>query len=271
MYLAAFYEFLTTSASMKMSFVLYTLARQGFILGAFRTASFALEQLQANYKVPREWQSNLERLQVQLFDKSPMDNEDVLPTCYCCSQSNPVLSPAGNRCVSCNSPFVPSFYGFDNLPLVEFQLDPSITLEEVQKILDGVLLVSGIDSLRKSLNDENDETSNTMSFETDEEDPFTAQAAGLISAHHGMVTVNRLQLSKLKKSEIFIIPKALTVTESDMKRPAVQVRRFFRHIVPEIQVVLCHDCHHFFHADDYEFAVLQSKACPYCRAPIQLS
>ena len=44
--------------------------------------------------------------------------------------------------------------------------------------------------------------------------------------------------------------------------------QYFRNVIPEVPVVMCHACCRFFHEADFEFAVLQKKACPFCRVPV---
>jgi len=41
--------------------------------------------------------------------------------------------------------------------------------------------------------------------------------------------------------------------------------------MPDVPVVMCNSCNHFFHEEDWEFAVMQKKACPYCGSPIDSS
>ncbi len=62
------------------------------------------------------------------------DKEDLLPICYRCMNSNHVISP-GNKCSSCMHEFLNSFINFDNVPLVEFKVDPKITHRKVIELL----------------------------------------------------------------------------------------------------------------------------------------
>ena len=49
-------------------------------------------------------------------------SQDLLPYCYRCSSTNPLVSNArgGDVCVNCGHPFIRSFATFDPLPLVQF-------------------------------------------------------------------------------------------------------------------------------------------------------
>ena len=42
-------------------------------------------------------------------------------------------------------------------------------------------------------------------------------------------------------------------------------------MVPEIPIVLCTNCNHFFHEEDFEFASLQKKECPFCKVRLHFT
>lgn len=50
--------------------------------------------------------------------------------------------------------------------------------------------------------------------------------------------------------------------------PAAQLRstEYFRNMLPDVPVVLCHSCNHFFHEEDWECATMSRGVCPFCRA-----
>jgi intraflagellar transport protein 122 len=50
--------------------------------------------------------------------------------------SNVIVSN-GYACTSCMHPFVASFLSFENLPLVEFKVDPSISPNKVLELLNS--------------------------------------------------------------------------------------------------------------------------------------
>ncbi len=49
--------------------------------------------------------------------------QDLLPMCYRCSNTNPLLNNAGNFCVNCKQPFEFSFVSFGERVLVQWQLE----------------------------------------------------------------------------------------------------------------------------------------------------
>jgi intraflagellar transport protein 122 len=73
------------------------------------------------------------------------DNPELLPVCYRCGTSNPLLSPLtdafskGDGCASCGHPFVRSFLNFDVLPLVEFAPAAGITDEQALDMIRYVM------------------------------------------------------------------------------------------------------------------------------------
>ena len=36
-------------------------------------------------------------------------------------------------------------------------------------------------------------------------------------------------------------------------------------MLPDVPIVLCHSCNHFFHEEDWEFAIMTKGCCPFCR------
>lgn len=40
---------------------------------------------------------------------------------------------------------------------------------------------------------------------------------------------------------------------------------FVRNMLPELPVAISQPCHRFFHLEDFEFAYLSNKKCPYSR------
>ena len=42
---------------------------------------------------------------------------------------------------------------------------------------------------------------------------------------------------------------------------------FYRNMLPDVPVTLCHACNHFYHEEDWELAVMSKGQCPFCRAP----
>ncbi len=43
-------------------------------------------------------------------------------------------------------------------------------------------------------------------------------------------------------------------------------RRYFKNMIPEIPLTQCDKCSNVFLLDEYEFAFLEKKCCPFCRA-----
>ena len=39
-------------------------------------------------------------------------------------------------------------------------------------------------------------------------------------------------------------------------------------MLPDVPVVCCHSCNHFFHEEDWELAVMAKGTCPFCRAKV---
>ena len=125
---------------------LYTLARQAMPLGAYKLARHVydrlsmLQTLQLTLsKSKKQDEIELDMLIVQA--KPVRDDPDILPVCYRCSSTNPLLNPFTNKfakgdvCTNCGHPFIRSFVNFDILPLVEFVPEPRISDEEAIELI----------------------------------------------------------------------------------------------------------------------------------------
>ncbi|XP_013786897.1 intraflagellar transport protein 122 homolog [Limulus polyphemus] len=237
--------------------ILYALAKQSRNLGAYKLARHAYDRLQ-NLRVSQRFQESIDLGAVTIRSKPFSDVEELLPLCYRCSTTNPLLNNQGNCCINCRQPFVHSFVSFEILPLVEFVLEDGITDEEALRLLesDSSILTeqpswleeSGgkYQSLRIDSNIENDLDA----------DPFTAQ---LMSFEEGglefsPVVASRSVLQSMKHSDVII---------SKWQSPLHY--RYFRNLMPDVQITKCNSCNQLFHSDDYELQVLQKGYCPFCR------
>lgn len=119
---------------------LYTLARQSMVLGAFKLARHIFDRL-GKLQIPERWEEEVEHEMLIVQAKPVRDEPELLPACFRCSSTNPLLNPFTNKfskgdvCTNCGHPFVRSFINFDILPLVEFVPDPSITDEEAIELI----------------------------------------------------------------------------------------------------------------------------------------
>lgn len=50
-----------------------------------------------------------------------------------------------------------------------------------------------------------------------------------------------------------------------VKRPPPIKTKYYRNLLPELQINLCPVCNQAFHSEDFELQVLQKGFCPFCR------
>ncbi|EJD73786.1 hypothetical protein LOAG_18816 [Loa loa] len=103
--------------------ILYTLMKQGQVLGAYKLARYALEQL-SYLKTPRRFEKLIETDALMIRSKPFTDAEELLPMCYRCGISNPLVGT--NECIHCKTPFILSFVSFGN---------DDINLEEARQLI----------------------------------------------------------------------------------------------------------------------------------------
>lgn len=262
---------------------LYTLAKQAMALGAFKLARFAYDRLQQQC-VPLPWLDQIELDMLAVQSKPVRDPSELLPVCYRCGATNPLLNPLtltfsrGDTCASCGHPFVRSFLNFEVLPLVEFK--PAEGIDD-EKALDLIRMPppsrgskrgnrggstwreqkeeGGADVMALGSEGSGDEDDGGV---TDDSDPFNTAINTALELQEGTskfvhVICDAKALSKMQRSDVYYVP------------PAVPGARglWYRNMMPDIPVALSKECGRFFNEEDFEFAYLHEKMCPYSRVP----
>merc|ERR1740117_2265062 len=115
-------------------YILYALAKQAQNLGAFKLARMAYDKLQV-LRVPSTWQHQIDLSCLAIRSKQYSDQDDLLPVCNWCMTTNPLLRSNIDSCINCGHPFIRTFLGFDILPLVEFQPEANISMDETLKLI----------------------------------------------------------------------------------------------------------------------------------------
>ncbi|CAG0893454.1 unnamed protein product [Cyprideis torosa] len=272
---------------------LYALARQARNLGAFKTANYALNKIHS-LRVPTNYQEAVAVATLGIRGKPFVDDEDLLPFCYRCSASNPLVNPRGDVCNNCGHAFIHSFSHFEVLPLVEFAADPAEGLSDV----DTVRLIESAPSVRAGksplsrgpqwreetgsggevlrLEDDGDDDAmegytggvalqrsprrpkHSESPEAHNANPFGGKILGLEDGEpQPIVLLSRSALASLEPSEVIIA-----------KWPQPVGNRYFKNLMPEMSLTLCPSCFRFFLTEDWELTVLQHGHCPFCRLKV---
>eukprot|EP00981_Chlorochromonas_danica_P008223 scaffold2066_cov229-Ochromonas_danica.AAC.7 len=252
---------------------LYTLAKQAMQLGAYKLARGAFDRLQKLFIPIKFADVELDMLLVQA--KPIRDAPELLPVCYRCGSTNPLLNPFNNKyakgdvCTNCGHPFVRSFINFDILPLVEFVPEKSLSDEEAidlirqnpaqrsrSRQLGGAETVTAEGANVLSLNDSGPEGYET-SFQAGT-DLFTACLNSTLEKqknNYTPVAVDANTLLAMRRNDVFVC-----MPSSKNKRAT-----FYKNMLPELSIAISQPCHRFFHLEDFEFAYLSEKRCPYSR------
>ncbi|RDD42914.1 Intraflagellar transport protein 122-like protein [Trichoplax sp. H2] len=261
-------------------FTLFALAKQGRNLAAYKLARHAYDKLQS-LKLPRELQEIVDLGSVTIRSKPFQDSDELLPLCYRCFTTNPLLNSKGNRCINCQQPFVNSFNTFEVLPLVEFILEDGISDDEAVKYIEqdfgvrkekkgrewkeqeseciqslpkvisnnffhiGVLPVQTLrldDSVQEEIGDTSDPFSTKMTTFEQGGSEFVA------------IQLNHSHLQKLNKNEVII-----------QKWPLPLKYRYYKLMLDSVSITVCPYCQHIYLTEDYELLQLQNQQCPFCR------
>lgn len=234
--------------------VLYTLSKQARALGAYKLARQGLDKMQS-LRIPPRFQEYVNVSALMVRSKPFHDAEELQPMCYRCSSYNPLLvGRSGNRCSNCGQPFVHSYVSFEVLPLVEFELEEGISDDEAVRLIEAP-----VESGEKQWTSSSNNGYQTLQIQHDESkpDPFTARLVNFESGGDDVspVIVNRTTLEAMDSSTVIIAcwPPPLRY-------------KFFRNLLPELQISQCPTCFKMFHVDDFELQMLQNGHCPFCRS-----
>mmetsp|Transcript_43067 Transcript_43067/g.76259 ORF Transcript_43067/g.76259 Transcript_43067/m.76259 type:complete len:999 (-) Transcript_43067:43-3039(-) len=247
-------------------YILYALAKQAQNLGAYKLARMAYDKLQV-LRVPPTWQHQIDLSCLAIRSKAYSDQDELLPVCNWCMTTNPLLRSNLDSCVNCGHPFIRTFLGFDILPLVEFQPEPNIPMEETMKLIarepnrkapganDGWREGTRGGAETLTLND------GPMPGDEGGADLFVQKMLDTASyvvpgEPYQPVRIDRETLLELKPEEVYIVDFS--------KYSKMLPIRFYRSMIPEVAIAICGSCGHFFHQETWELEFLQNKCCPYC-------
>ena len=118
-----------------LAYVLITLATHGETLRAHKLVRFAYDKLQS-LRVPKQYAQKVDLACVLSRAKPFTDAEELLPMCFRCASTNPLVSGKGDACVTCGGRFVRSFVTFEHLPLVEFEVAADISKKEARRLIE---------------------------------------------------------------------------------------------------------------------------------------
>ncbi|KAJ3215015.1 hypothetical protein HDU67_000968 [Dinochytrium kinnereticum] len=222
------------------AYVLYALAKLARTLGAFKLSRYGYEKLTTLIR-NSDWLETIDIGALTIRSKSPVDREDLLPVCFACSTVNPLIHLKGDACASCSEPFIRSFYSFETLPLVQFVPDDGISDEDAEMLIRSEPAAApSKKSGKKSKRDD------PASLDED----FEKQIMGLRrmdSEGFQPIKADRRMLQSMSPRQVFI---------RDWGKKCIR-KQFFRLTSPDIALVLCPSCKHFFLDDEWNYQYLQ--------------
>jgi len=254
-------------------YIMFTMAKHANTLEAYKLAREAYQKLQKLH-IPAPWVEQIDLSVLKIQAKPYSDKQDLLPICYRCAAANPLINlnikGGGDVCLTCGHPMIRSFSNFDSLPLVEFMPHRKISVADAIKYIDE------LPPHRKSGGSVEmwSENSNvqTMAMDDDVEESkdlfvnllrhFDARQSN--KAQYRPVVVDAKVLKSMDREEVFIVnPELADIDQTDMD---LELRtRFFKNLIPDMNIRLCEHCSHFFHEDDFELLYLKKGYCPFCR------
>jgi intraflagellar transport protein 122 len=236
-------------------------------------------------RIPAAWQSQVDLACVVTRSKPFSDAEDLLPLCFRCSTTNPLVSGKGDVCISCGGRFVRSFVTFEHLPTVEFEVADGISASEARKLINEDPPASRggggggggrapSRSSRQSNGDdgfhERDMGGDVQTLMFDDapggggggaeddvmlrmDDPFTQQMA----VPNAPIVCNREMLRNLPPAEVVVKPSGCALVKP----------RYFRLMDAECPVTV-DEAGNFYETDEYELACLERTRTPFTRKAV---
>ncbi|XP_050096761.1 intraflagellar transport protein 122 homolog [Anopheles aquasalis] len=208
--------------------VYYTLSKQAKVLGANKLHLQINNKLQS-LKIPAgiQEQVDISYITSRACPGGFNDPEELLPMCYKCSNYSPHLH--GNRCPNCQQEYIFSYVSFEILPLAEFTPERGISEQEAERLLLAPPKTDASDGQRDQF------------IQEDIIDTFPS-------------TLDRDALRAIDPREVIIV-----------RGPAPLPTRYYRNLLPELQITVCSECNQVFHSEDFELQFLQKGYCPFCR------
>mgnify|MGYP000585963297 FL=1 len=245
----------TTYKGINKLYVYWSLGRIAARLGSYKTAKTAYEKLEA-LKVPYEWQEEVDLAALTVRAKPYQDKEELFTVCYRCMNSNSPLNSAGDQCMACKHPFIRSFLSFTSLPLVEFEPAEGISSAKAAQLLRSE---TGAKTTKRRQESGWEDTLNVEAYQ--QEDIFVEKVMEwaelqMTQEEYHPVVLDEATLGAIPPQEVFI----LDLTKHCPSYP----KRYFRLMIPDVDIAMCENCGHFFLQDEYDFAYLENEACPVC-------
>ncbi len=299
---ACMYAFIVPHGISKV-YALFALAKQGKLLGAYKLARTAYTKL-LSLRMPASWREQIDLACLTIRTKAYSDKEELLPVCYRCSTSNPLLNASGDACVNCAHVFVRSFVSFETLPLVEFVLEDGLTDEEADRIITEdigthtcmdvflyacmyaqallcvrvcvyvcvcVRTVTGATGKKSNTGKESlGDNGESLDLNAAGDDDDDGENADTDAFHQQLMNMEAIGNSYPPIRVNAACLSAMNKSEVFVVRYNTRAlaTRYYRSVIPGLPITFCAHCKHFFHEEDFEFHVLQKQQCPFCRVHV---
>jgi len=183
---------------------------------------------------------------------------------------SPLASITGDQNMSVGMPAVFNFASFDSLPLVEFIPNNKVNPKRVLELLKADPQESsqsqqkGKKKQKQAVSEWNQDQEQVMSFSEHadvDNDAFTMRLLDLLdqqtSKDYKPIEVDEFMLRSMRFEEVYIVDYSHFNTNLP--------KRYFKNIVPDVAIMCCENCGHFFIQDEYEFAYMEHGHCPFCK------
>ncbi|CAH0401916.1 unnamed protein product [Chilo suppressalis] len=226
-------------------FCLYLcLAKQAKALNAHSLARQMLDKI-LGLQIPQKFQESVELMILKTRASCGEGrDEEISPLCWRCRRHTPPL--CATRCPHCRHALAHSLATHEVLPLVQFEPEEGITLEEALQLIERTPIPE-----TESMEDTGGAEVLRIDHEVDSGDPFLDKVDEVEDG--GVVVCSRCALLQLNPGSVVTVIRGIL--------PPV----LYRNMLPELPATACPSCHHLFYLEDYEIQIVTKGHCPFCR------
>lgn len=258
--------------------IIYTLLQTSLHLSNYKLVRQLCSRLLTLHCTNKQWKSDVELLSLTVRVEPIANNNDCMPICYRCGHtSTNIINTNTNKsithdvCQLCQHRYIRSVLTYDILPLVEFTVmndisdvdaikyiqhdNSSSAVKQSMSQADTLNLDDTVDTHGSELNDSF--YTQMMMIQNTQNNGAIMDTNSSQSSSHNVIVLDKSALLSLPSSQIYIC------------RQVNASYKYFRTVVPDIDLTQCNQCNMIFETDQWLLYTLQHNICPYCKCKVE--
>jgi hypothetical protein len=180
--------------------------------------------------------------------KPKADRKELMPICYGCGTIHPLTSGTGNmemKCSYCQEAFVCSFYSFDAIPIVRFEMEEGISAYDAEQVIGTPSPTSDMGRKARTGDVVGGLVTSVAGLALTDDDPFNRALLSVEkSGGYVPVVLDRQQVIALDKYLVFVRSWGKTCIPN----------QYYKQILVgenDSAVKMCSSCQHFFQDNEW--------------------